>query len=35
MAFRIPFHEHLVIEADTAADVRALIAEFGVTIGLK
>lgn len=33
MAFRIPFNEHLVIEADTPADVRALIEEFGVTLG--
>lgn len=33
MAFRIPFNEHLIIEADTPADVRALIAEFGISIG--
>lgn len=35
MAFRIPFNEHLTIEADTPADVRGLIAEFGVSIGMK
>lgn len=29
MAFRIPFNENITIEVDTAAEVRALIAEFG------
>lgn len=33
MAFRIPFNEHLIIEADTPADVRALLAEFGASLG--
>jgi hypothetical protein len=35
MAFRIPFSEHLVIEADTPAEVRALIAEFGVALSAR
>lgn len=33
MAFRIPFNEHLIIEADTPGDVRALLAEFGASLG--